>query len=169
MRCPRSGCLEDKVMETRVSREGDTIRRRRECLECEFRFTTRESVVPAELIVVKRDGSREEFDPDKLRAGIRRACWKRSVSEAQMDEMVGGIIRDLLALQTREIGSREVGERAMEAIRKVDEVAYVRFASVYRSFRSVAEFVHEVQNLSGLQDHPPADRAPADDDPDAAP
>lgn len=148
-------------METRVSREGDSIRRRRECLECEFRFTTRESVVPAELVVVKRDGSREEFDPDKLCAGIRRACWKRSVSEAQMDEMVGGIIRDLLALQSREISSHEVGERAMEAIRKVDEVAYVRFASVYRSFRSVAEFVHEVQNLNDLQDPPAPADAPA--------
>lgn len=152
MRCPRCGCLEDKVIETRVSREGDTIRRRRECLACEFRFTTREGVVPAEFIVVKRDGTREEFNPDKLCAGIRRACWKRAVSEEQMDEMVSAIIRELLALPTREISSREIGERAMEALQKVDEVAYVRFASVYRSFRNVGEFINEVQNLSGRQE-----------------
>lgn len=152
MRCPRCGCLEDKVMETRVSREGDTIRRRRECLSCEFRFTTREGVVPAEFVVVKRDGTREEFNPDKLCAGIRRACWKRSVSEAQVDEMVNAVVRDLLTLQSREINSREIGERAMEALQKVDEVAYVRFASVYRSFRNVGEFIDEVQNLSGRQD-----------------
>lgn len=139
-------------METRVSREGDTIRRRRECLACEFRFTTREGVVPAEFIVVKRDGTREEFNPDKLCAGIRRACWKRAVSEEQMDEMVNAIIRDLLALQTREISSREIGERAMETLQKVDEVAYVRFASVYRSFRNVGEFINEVKNLSGRQE-----------------
>jgi len=145
-------------METRVSREGDTIRRRRECLACEFRFTTREGVVPAEFVVVKRDGTREEFNPDKLSAGIRRACWKRSVSEAQIDEMINTIIRDLLALQTREISSREIGERAMEALQKVDEVAYVRFASVYRSFRNVGEFINEVQNLSGRQE-PPAGSA----------
>jgi len=152
MRCPRCGCLEDKVMETRVSREGETIRRRRECLSCAFRFTTREGVVPAEFVVVKRDGTREDFDPEKLRAGVRRACWKRSVSEAQVDDMVNAVIRDLLTLQTREIESREIGERAMEALQGTDEVAYVRFASVYRRFRNVGEFIHEVQNLSVRQD-----------------
>jgi transcriptional repressor NrdR len=166
MRCPRCGCLEDKVMETRVSREGDTIRRRRECLSCEFRFTTREAVIPAEFVVVKRDGTREEFNPDKLCAGIRRACWKRSVSEVQVEDMVNAVIRDLLTLQSREICSREIGERAMEVLQKVDEVAYVRFASVYRSFRNIGEFINEVQNLSGRQDTPaaaaPVDPAPAD-------
>jgi transcriptional repressor NrdR len=147
-------------METRISREGDTIRRRRECLSCEFRFTTREAVVPAEFVVVKRDGTREEFNPDKLSAGIRRACWKRSVSEAQVEEMVNAIIRDLLTLQSREISSREIGERAMEALQKLDEVAYVRFASVYRSFRNVGEFIHEVQSLSGRQEAAAATAAP---------
>jgi transcriptional repressor NrdR len=161
MRCPRCGCLEDKVMETRVSREGETIRRRRECLSCEFRFTTREGVVPAEFVVVKRDGTREEFDPEKLRAGIRRACWKRPVSEAQVDEMVNAVVRDLLTLQTREIDSREIGKRAMEAIQTVDEVAYVRFASVYRSFANVGEFINEVQNLSVRQDAQAAAEAEA--------
>lgn len=141
-------------METRVSREGDTIRRRRECLSCEFRFTTREAVIPAEFIVVKRDGTREEFNPDKLCAGIRRACWKRPVSELQVEDMVNGVIRDLLTLQSREIDSREIGERAMEALQRVDEVAYVRFASVYRSFRTIGEFIDEVQNLSGRLDAP---------------
>lgn len=160
MRCPRCGCLEDKVMETRVSREGDTIRRRRECLSCAFRFTTREGVVPAEFTVVKRDGAREDFDPEKLRAGIRRACWKRSVSETQVDEMVNAVIRDLLTLQTREIESREIGERTMEALQGVDEVAYVRFASVYRRFRNVGEFIHEVQNLSDRQDAQAVQDAP---------
>jgi transcriptional repressor NrdR len=173
MRCPRCACLEDKVMETRVSREGDTIRRRRECLSCEFRFTTREAVVPAEFVVVKRDGTREEFNPDKLCAGIRRACWKRAVSEAQVEEMVNAIIRDLLTLQSREISTREIGERAMEALQKVDEVAYVRFASVYRSFCNIGEFIDEVQNLSGRQDASattasgPADPPPAPADAEA--
>lgn len=152
MRCPRCGCLDDKVMETRASREGDTIRRRRECFSCAFRFTTREGVVPAEFIVVKRDGAREDFDPEKLRAGIRRACWKRSVSEAQVDDMVNAVIRDLLTLQSREIDSRAIGERTMEALQRTDEVAYVRFASVYRRFRNIGEFIHEVQSLSGRQD-----------------
>jgi transcriptional repressor NrdR len=81
MRCPQCSCMDDKVIETRVSREGDTIRRRRECASCAYRFTTKEAVVPAEIMVVKRDASREEFNPEKLRAGIRHACWKRSVSE----------------------------------------------------------------------------------------
>lgn len=162
MRCPRCGFLEDKVMETRVSREGDTIRRRRECLSCAFRFTTREGIVPAEFVVVKHDGTREDFDPEKLRSGIRRACWKRPVSEAQIDEMVNAVCRDLLGLQTREINSRDIGERAMEALQKVDEVAYVRFASVYRRFRNVGEFIHEVQNLSGRQETPAAPEAGAE-------
>ncbi|MBN2449130.1 MAG: transcriptional repressor NrdR [Lentisphaeria bacterium] len=151
MRCPRCGCLDDKVMETRVPKDGEVIRRRRECLACQFRFTTRESVVPAEFIVVKRDGTREDFNPEKLRAGIRRACWKRSVSEEQLDAMVATVLRDMLNHDSREVSSRDIGERAMEELQKVDEVAYVRFASVYRSFCTVDEFVSEVKNLSEQQ------------------
>lgn len=135
-------------METRISKEGETIRRRRECLACHFRFTTREAVVPAEFTVVKRDGTREEFSAEKLAAGIRHACWKRPVSEAQVDRMVNAVIRELLKLQTREVSTREIGERVMEELQHVDEVAYVRFASVYRSFRNVGEFISEVRSLN---------------------
>ena len=91
MRCPKCGCLDDKVIETRVSREGEAIRRRRECLSCDHRFTTRESIVQTEIMVVKRDGTREDFNPEKLRMGIRQACWKRPVSEKQVDRLVADI------------------------------------------------------------------------------
>lgn len=152
MRCPRCGCLDDKVMETRISKDGDAIRRRRECASCTFRFTTRETVVPAEFTVVKRDGTREEFNPEKLCSGIKRACWKRSVSENQIEAIVGTIIRDLLTLQNREVSSRTIGERVMRELQKVDEVAYVRFASVYRQFCNVGEFISEVQSLGDKSD-----------------
>ena len=152
MRCPRCGCSDDKVMETRVSKEGETIRRRRECLSCQFRFTTKESVVPAEFTVVKTDGTREEFSPEKLAAGIRRACWKRQIGENQIDDMVNAVIRELLKLQKREIPTSEIGERVMEELQHVDEVAYVRFASVYRSFCNVGEFINEVKSMGTVID-----------------
>ena len=148
MRCPKCGCLEDKVIETRVSKEGDTIRRRRVCSSCAHRFTTREAPVPAEITVVKRDGTREEFDADKLRSGIRHATWKRGVTYDQIDDIVTEITAKLIDLQEREVSSHVIGEFAMEALQTLDEVAYVRFASVYRQFRSVDQFINEVQNLS---------------------
>lgn len=153
MRCPQCGCNDDKVVETRISKEADAIRRRRQCESCGFRFTTREMVLPADITVVKRDGRREDFDPEKLRAGIRHACWKRSVSEETIDALVDRISAMLMRLQAqqREVQSQAIGEMVMEALRTIDEVAYVRFASVYRQFKDIDEFISEVQSLNELQ------------------
>ena len=129
-------------------REGDAIRRRRECLTCAHRFTTRESVVRVEIAVVKRDGTREDFSPEKLRTGIRHACWKRPVSQDQIDAMIGSITTELERLQQREVMSQTIGELVMERLQSVDEVAYVRFASVYRQFKDVDQFINEVHSLS---------------------
>ncbi len=148
MRCPKCGCVEDKVIETRASREGDVIRRRRECAECQCRFTTRETLGVGEMVVVKRDGSLAEFDPDKIHASIRHACWKRTVSTKEIDRVVTDITRRLNNLQQREIESKYIGELVMEALQDMDEVAYVRFASVYRRFQGIGEFIDEVRNLS---------------------
>ncbi len=153
MRCPKCGCLDDKVIETRVSREGDAIRRRRECLSCDHRFTTRESIVQTEIMVVKRDGTREDFNPEKLRMGIRHACWKRPVSEKQVDRLVADIGAKFTKMFEREVSSKVIGELVMEGLQTLDEVAYVRFASVYRRFKDIDQFINEVQSLTGKQDH----------------
>jgi len=148
MRCPKCDCEEDKVIDTRVSKDGDVIRRRRECLGCEYRYTTRESVLRTEVAIVKRDGAREEFDPDKLYLGIKMACWKRPVSGAQMDQLVSDITAKLFRMSEREVSSLTLGEMVMTGLKRLDEVAYVRFASVYRRFKDIDEFIDEVQSLS---------------------
>jgi transcriptional repressor NrdR len=146
--------VDDKVIETRASRDGDVIRRRRECAACQYRFTTRETLGVGEVVVVKRDGSREEFDPEKIHAGIRHACWKRTVSSKQIDRVVAEITRRLNNLQQREIESNRIGEFVMEALQDLDEVAYVRFASIYRRFKGIGEFIDEVRQLSERSDGP---------------
>lgn len=151
MRCPSCDCLDDKVVDTRIAKEGDSIRRRRECLSCKHRFTTRESVIQTELVVVKRDGTREDFDPDKLRAGVQHACWKRAVGQAQIDGLVETVSTRLDKLLQREVASNTLGEMVMAELQKIDEVAFVRFASVYRSFKDVGQFINEVQNLTESQ------------------
>ncbi|NMA43076.1 MAG: transcriptional repressor NrdR [Oligosphaeraceae bacterium] len=148
MRCPKCSCNDDKVIESRVSKEGETIRRRRQCLSCSHRFTTYETVLPAEITVVKNDGRREEFKPDKLRAGIKLACWKRAVSPETMDKLVGDITNSLASLSESEVSSRQIGEMVMAALKEIDEVAYVRFASVYRKFNDADAFISEVKKLS---------------------
>lgn len=148
MRCPKCFSTDDKVIETRISKEGETIRRRRQCLNCHYRFTTYETVIPVDVVVVKRDGRREEFKPEKLRAGITMACWKRSVASETIDRIVGDITIRLTMMTEGEISSRQIGQMVMDELRKVDEVAYVRFASVYRHFKDVDEFISEVKNLS---------------------
>jgi len=154
MLCPKCGCLDDKVIETRISKNGSHIRRRRECAVCTFRFTTREELVSAgELLIVKRDGLREEFNAEKLRLGVRHACWKRPVSEAQIESIVARITTKVLELQKRELPSRIIGEFVMEILRNTDEVAFVRFASVYRRFKDVDDFIDEVHNLSSRPTH----------------
>ena len=148
MRCPKCANLDDKVVDTRVSKEGESIRRRRECLNCGSRFTTYELVVRNEFVVVKRDSTREDFNPEKLKMGVRRACWKRPVSEEQIDQAVRNITERLENMQEREIASQIVGEQVMRELEQLDEVAYVRFASVYRRFKDIDQFVNEIRSLT---------------------
>ncbi|MDK3156678.1 transcriptional regulator NrdR [Kamptonema cortianum] len=148
MKCPKCGCQDDKVIDSRTSREGDVIRRRRECLNCAHRYTTYEQVEKDALFVMKRDGRREKFDRSKLLKGIEIACQKRPVSTDQIERLVDEIHDVINNEHEREVPSTEVGELLMAKLREIDEVAYVRFASVYRSFRDINEFISEVNNLS---------------------
>lgn len=152
MRCPKCGCLDDKVVDSRESRGGSTIRRRRECIRCKHRFTTYEEIEQAKLMVVKRDGRREEFSREKLLNGIRRACQKRPISEEALTGMVDRIIESLNNDFEGEVPSTEIGARVMEELRNVDLIAYVRFASVYRRFEEVTDFVHTVKKLERKSD-----------------
>ncbi len=147
MRCPKCGCLDDKVIDSRTSREGATIRRRRECLQCANRFTTYEEIEHEGFVVVKRDGRREEFSRDKLLSGIRKACQKRPVSPQAIESMVDRIVEEMTDRYDREIPCGAIGERVMDALREIDEVAYVRFASVYRRFQEATDFVQAVKTL----------------------
>ena len=147
MRCARCGHLEDRVIDSRASRQGDVIRRRRECVQCGHRFTTREEVVKAKLHVIKRDGRHEEFDRGKLVNGIQRACEKRPISVEQIENLVEAIIEDLESAYEREVPSEAIGEKVMERLEKLDEVAYVRFASVYRRFKDVNQFLNAIQGM----------------------
>lgn len=147
MRCTKCGCEEDKVIDSRSSREGLTIRRRRECLACGFRFTTYEEIEHDNLVVVKRDGRPEPFSREKLLMGIKRACQKRPVSPQAIEELVDRIIDQISNKFDREVPSMAVGERVMEGLRGMDQIAYVRFASVYRRFQEVTDFVDEVKKL----------------------
>ncbi len=147
MRCPKCTSIEDKVIDSRISKEGSTIRRRRECLECSNRFTTTETLVHEGLVVVKRDGRREDFSRDKLIHAVRAACHKRPVDAEQISMLVEDVADILEAQYDSEIPSRAVGDAVMERLRKMDQVAYVRFASIYKQFRDVTEFVEEISAL----------------------
>lgn len=147
MRCPQCDNDNDKVIDSRSVRNGLGVRRRRECLKCGRRFTTFESVIPEELKVVKRDGSKEDFNRDKLRAGIVNACYKRDISGDDIDLIVSKITSGLLRDFEKEIDSLEIGQRVMEELRDLDQVAFVRFASVYRQFKAASDFIHEVKGL----------------------
>jgi transcriptional repressor NrdR len=147
MRCPKCTSIEDKVIDSRISKEGNTIRRRRECLECGHRFTTTENLVRDGIVVIKRDERREEFDREKLLHAIRAACHKRPVDLEQITMIVDDVIDALEAQYEREIPSRVIGEEVMRHLRRIDQVAYVRFASVYKEFRDVSEFMEEINNL----------------------
>lgn len=151
MKCPQCNCQEDRVIDSRVSKEGAAVRRRRECVGCAHRFTTIEEVVPTELYVIKRDQRREELNPQKMRDGLRNACWKRPVSEAQLDDVVSRILRRLENLGEREIAADAIGTMLMEELEDLDEIAYIRFASVYRQFRAADQFIAEVRELSRKQ------------------
>lgn len=154
MRCPKCGNQDDKVIDSRASREGSTIRRRRECLGCNHRFTTYEEIEREGLMVIKRDGRREEFSRDKLLSGLRKACQKRPISPKVIEELADKIADELSDKYDREVPGMAVGERVMEALRDIDKVAYVRFASVYRRFEEATEFVREVNKLEDKPDAP---------------
>jgi transcriptional repressor NrdR len=147
MRCPKCGYQDDKVIDSRASREGSTIRRRRECLGCGYRYTTYEEIEHEGLMVIKRDGRREEFSRDKLLAGLKKACQKRPISPKMIEDLVEKIMDEITDHYDREVPCIDIGERVMQALRDLDEVAYVRFASVYRRFQEATEFVQEVKKL----------------------
>ena len=147
MRCPQCGCLDDKVIDSRAVKEGAGVRRRRECLGCGCRYTTFEGVIPEELRVVKRNSEREEFNRDKLRRGIANACYKRPVTADDIDRMVEEVALSIQRGFDKEVSSAEIGNRVMAQLRSVDQVAYVRFASVYRKFKDVEEFIDEIRAL----------------------
>lgn len=147
MRCPFCGHEEDKVVDSRASKEGRAVRRRRECLECEKRFTTYEYIEAAPLTIVKSDKRREPFDRQKLLSGIETACKKRPVSRKQIDGIVDRIAEQIEKLSKMEVDSGEIGKMVMNELYNVDEVAYIRFASVYRKFKDRGEFITEVKEL----------------------
>ena len=152
MRCPKCGCQDGKVIDSRGSREGATIRRRRECISCGYRFTTYEEVERARLMVLKRDGRREEFSREKLLAGLQKACQKRPVTQEAIENLVDKIVDDLSNTFDREVSSSEIGARVMDGLRGLDAVAYVRYASVYRRFEEATDFVQEVKKLEKRND-----------------
>lgn len=147
MKCPFCGHQEDKVVDSRASSDGSSIRRRRECLGCGKRFTTYEHVEEQPLMVVKKDGRREPFDRHKLLGGLVKACEKRPVSMDDLEKLVDELERELSQQFEREVPSREVGERVMKKLHALDPVAYVRFASVYREFKDVEQFMRELKDL----------------------
>jgi transcriptional repressor NrdR len=151
MRCPKCGCQEDKVIDSRASREGATIRRRRVCEKCGHRFTTYEELEHEGMMVLKRDGRREEFSREKLLIGIRKACQKRPISSKSMDDLVDHIVAAVTEKFENEVPGEFIGKMVMEGLRELDAVAYVRFASVYRRFQEATDFVQEVKKLEAAQ------------------
>lgn len=147
MKCPFCGFYETKVVDSRPTDEGRTIRRRRECSKCGKRFTTYEKMEETPLIVVKKDNTREAFNREKILSGIVRACEKRPVTVKQMDDIVDNVEAMLQNAMNREVASTEIGEIVMKALKDIDEVSYVRFASVYRQFRDLNSFMEEVKKI----------------------
>jgi len=145
--CPYCGNRQDRVVDSRESKEGDVIRRRRQCLSCERRFTTYERIDEIPFMVVKKDGRREKFDRQKVLAGLLKACEKRPVSMARLAEIVNEVEAKLMDKPDREITTTEIGELLMERLRVLDKIAYVRFASVYRNFQDEEVFFRELKNL----------------------
>lgn len=152
MKCPFCGHLENKVVDSRLRREGDVIRRRRECLSCERRFTTHERVEDILPMVIKKDNRREPFDRKKITDGIVKACEKRSVSMDAIEAMVDRIERKFQDRMEKEIQSEEIGEAVMQVLHETDDVAYVRFASVYRSFKDLKDFMNELEEILKLRE-----------------
>lgn len=147
MKCPFCGLDNDKVIDSRAGEEGCVTRRRRRCLECQRRFTTYERVAEVDIKVVKKNGERHPFHAEKIRCGLERACWKRPVSARQIADIVSQIEQEIYSTYENEIDSQELGRIVMGHLMKLDEVAYIRFASVYRQFTDAADFVSEIQPI----------------------
>jgi transcriptional repressor NrdR len=148
VKCPFCSHLESKVTDSRLSAVGDVTRRRRECESCARRFTTYERVEEIMPLVVKKDGRRETFDRQKILSGLRKACDKRAVSLDQLESIIDSVERELVDTGDKEVDAGRIGERVMQELRKVDDVAYVRFASVYRSFKDIGEFMAELESVA---------------------
>ncbi len=147
MKCLYCGCEDSKVIDSRSADEGRTIRRRRECISCGRRFTTYETIEDTPVLVVKTSGLRQAFDAQRVKNGIIKSCEKRPVSMSAIDEMVSVVAKKVYNSMEQEISSKLIGEMVMEELKKYDEVAYVRYASVYRSFKDIESFMHELQRL----------------------
>jgi transcriptional repressor NrdR len=147
MKCPFCGSIEDKVIDSRLAKDGDAIRRRRQCLKCDQRFTSYERVEEPFPMVIKKDGSREFFDGYKIVSGLKKACEKRPIPINSLEEIEKNIEKKLMGLGVKEVQSSWIGEEIMSALKDLDKVAYVRFASVYRQFRDINDLIKEVKNL----------------------
>ena len=148
MRCPFCNHQDDRVVDSRSCRDGQAIRRRRECTNCDNRFTTYEYIGHAPLTVIKRDGNREPFDRSKLQKKIELACYKTTVSAERMEELIDQVESDLSNLAEREVPSKQIGELVMEALKELNDVAYVRYASVYRQFKDRSDFMRELEQMA---------------------
>ncbi len=164
MRCPFCGHLEDKVVDSRQSKDGASIRRRRECLECTRRFTSYEHIEEMYPQIVKRDGTREDYDRQKIVVGVRIACKKLPISRLQIDGVVDEVERRLLDQSAREISSEWIGAQVTECLRDLDPVAYIRFASVYRAFGDIQEFLRELRDLDSSAEELKKPPGEVDDD-----
>ncbi len=147
MKCMYCGCLESKVIDSRATDEGRTIRRRRECIQCGKRFTTYETIETTPVLVIKNSGNRQAFDPNKLKNGIIKACEKRPVSMSKIDKLVDDIKKQVYNSLEQEISSKRLGEMVMSGLKEIDEVAYVRYASVYRQFTDISSFMQELETM----------------------
>jgi transcriptional repressor NrdR len=147
MKCPFCGEIDNKVIDSRLSKDGNVIRRRRECIICTRRFTTYEHIEEIPVMIVKKDGRREVFSREKVRSGLQKACQKRNISMNVIEEFLDELERDLRETGEKEIPSHKIGEKVMAKLHEIDDVAYVRFASVYREFKDVNDFVSELKNL----------------------
>lgn len=151
MKCPYCGEIDNKVIDSRLGKDGNVIRRRRECLECSRRFTTYEHIEEIPIMLIKKDGRREVFSRDKIRSGIKKACEKRNISMNIIEDFIDDLERDLRETGKKEIPSTDLGEKIMLKLHEMDDVAYVRFASVYREFKDVNDFVSELKGLLSKQ------------------
>ncbi|MEA3434855.1 MAG: transcriptional regulator NrdR [Thermodesulfobacteriota bacterium] len=151
MKCPFCGEIDNKVIDSRLSKDSNVIRRRRECLECSRRFTTYEHIEEIPIMIIKKDGRREVFSHNKIRSGIKKACEKRNISMNVIEDFIDDLERDLRETGEKEIPSTDLGEKIMIKLHEMDDVAYVRFASVYREFKDVNDFVSELKGLLSKQ------------------